>query len=169
MALILLATRIKPPATLSSIAKRLACSCRATRTTFSYSKIQAGLHPMVEHFKFLKANVPSKTAKMTCFPSPSVLHYRGGRKAVSESVYPTMDEFYHDLGQAYKKVVSVSYSAAGCKYCGDERVELRPTFVMIRGTAGDVAVSRRRSREVTRHLCGHDQRRHFREELRRCA
>ena len=76
-------------------------------------KIQAGLHPMIEHFKFLKANT-SKTAKMT-IPSPSVLHYRGGRKAVSESVYPTMDEFYHDLGQAYKKVVS-DFGAAGCKY-----------------------------------------------------
>jgi 5-methyltetrahydropteroyltriglutamate--homocysteine methyltransferase len=77
------------------------------------SKIKAGVHPMLEHFKFLKANT-SKMAKMT-IPSPSVLHYRGGRKAVSESVYPTMDEFYSDLGQAYKKVVS-DFGAAGCKY-----------------------------------------------------
>ena len=43
-------------------------------------KIQAGLHPMIEHFTFLKANTKKsaqETAKMT-IPSPSVLHYRGG-------------------------------------------------------------------------------------------
>jgi 5-methyltetrahydropteroyltriglutamate--homocysteine methyltransferase len=77
------------------------------------AKIRAGLHPMIEHFKFLKANT-SRTAKVT-IPSPSMLHYRGGRKAVSESVYPAMEEFYHDLGQAYKKVVG-DFGAAGCKY-----------------------------------------------------
>jgi methionine synthase II (cobalamin-independent) len=77
-------------------------------------KIQAGLHPMIEHFKYLKANVPSKTAKIA-IPSPSVLHYRGGRKAVSGHVYPAMEEFYYDLGQAYKKVVS-DFGAAGCQY-----------------------------------------------------
>lgn len=82
------------------------------------AKIQAaghpGVHPMVEHFRFLKAHVPNHTAKMT-IPSPSLLHYRGGRNAVSESVYPAMEEFYHDLGQAYKKVVS-DFGAAGCRY-----------------------------------------------------
>jgi methionine synthase II (cobalamin-independent) len=77
------------------------------------SKIEAGLHPMVEHFQFLQANT-SKTAKVS-IPSPSVLHYRGGRRAVSERVYPTMEEFYHDLGQTYKKIVT-DFGAAGCKY-----------------------------------------------------
>ena len=43
------------------------------------------------------------TGKST-IPSPSVLHYRGGRKAISESVYPTMDAFYHDLGQAFGQI-----------------------------------------------------------------
>jgi len=76
--------------------------------------VHAGVHPMVEHFKFLKAHVPNKTAKMT-IPSPSVLHYRGGRATVSPRVYPSMDEFYHDLGQAYKRVVS-DFGAAGCQY-----------------------------------------------------
>ena len=78
------------------------------------AKIQSGSHPMVEHFKFLKAHVPHKTAKMT-IPSPSVLHYRGGRGAVNPSVYPAMEEFYYDLGQAYKKVVT-DFGAAGCQY-----------------------------------------------------
>jgi 5-methyltetrahydropteroyltriglutamate--homocysteine methyltransferase len=85
------------------------------------SKIQAGLHPMVEHFRFLKAHT-GKTAKVT-IPSPSVLHYRGGRKAVSESVYPSMEEFYHDLGQAYRKIVG-DFGVAGCQYLQLDEVSL---------------------------------------------
>jgi len=85
-------------------------------------KIQARPHPMIEHFRFLKANVSSKTAKMT-IPSPSVLHYRGGRKAVSESAYPDMEEFYFDLGQTYKTVIS-EFGAAGCTYLQLDEVSL---------------------------------------------
>ena len=84
-------------------------------------KIQTSSHAMTEHFKFLQANT-KYTAKMT-IPSPSVLHYRGGRQGVSESVYPAMDEFYYDLGQAYKKVVS-SFGAAGCTYLQLDEVSL---------------------------------------------
>src|SRR5215472_11649327 len=70
-------------------------------------------HPMIDHFRFLKAHTKA-TAKMT-IPSPSVLHYRGGRKAISQAAYPTMDEFYHDLGQTYRKVVR-AFADAGCRY-----------------------------------------------------
>jgi 5-methyltetrahydropteroyltriglutamate--homocysteine methyltransferase len=35
--------------------------------------------------------------KMT-IPSPSSLHFRYGRDAVPEAIYPDMDEFYRDLG-----------------------------------------------------------------------
>lgn len=70
-------------------------------------------HPFVEHWKFVADNT-SRTARI-CIPSPSVLHYRGGRKAVSTDVYPTMEEFFHDLGEAYGKIVS-DFGAAGCKY-----------------------------------------------------
>lgn len=70
-------------------------------------------HPFIEHWKFVADNT-RRTARI-CIPSPSVLHYRGGRKAVSTEVYPTMDEFFHDLGQTYSKVVA-DFGAAGCKY-----------------------------------------------------
>jgi 5-methyltetrahydropteroyltriglutamate--homocysteine methyltransferase len=68
---------------------------------------------MVEHFRFLKEHCKT-TPKMT-IPSPSVLHFRGGRKAVSPSVYPDMGEFYRDLGRAYRDAVS-DFAAAGCRY-----------------------------------------------------
>lgn len=76
-------------------------------------KIGFSDHPFVEHFKFLKANT-RQTAKQT-IPSPSMLHYRGGRKMINMGVYPDMDEFYRDLGLAYGKAVA-AFGEAGCTY-----------------------------------------------------
>ncbi len=53
-------------------------------------------HPMIEHFKFVQAHT-KQTPKMT-IPSPSTLHFRYGREAVPETIYPSMDDFYRDLG-----------------------------------------------------------------------
>ncbi len=76
-------------------------------------KLGSKAHPHIEHFKFLAANT-NQTAKQA-IPSPSMLHYRGGRKMINMGVYPTMDEFYSDLGNAYKQAVDGFY-AAGCRY-----------------------------------------------------
>jgi 5-methyltetrahydropteroyltriglutamate--homocysteine methyltransferase len=70
-------------------------------------------HPMLEHFRFLRDHC-KVLPKMT-IPSPSVLHFRGGRKAVSTDVYPRMDAFYNDLAEAYSKAVK-AFAAEGCKY-----------------------------------------------------
>jgi 5-methyltetrahydropteroyltriglutamate--homocysteine methyltransferase len=70
-------------------------------------------HPFLDHFRFLKATT-KVTPKMT-IPAPTVLHFRGGRKAISESVYPDMDGFFHDAGHAYAKAVKAFYEA-GCRY-----------------------------------------------------
>ncbi len=77
------------------------------------SKIGFTNHPFVDHFKFLKANT-TKTAKQT-IPSPSMLHYRGGRKLINMGVYPNLDDFYNDLGAAYGKAVK-AFGDAGCTY-----------------------------------------------------
>jgi 5-methyltetrahydropteroyltriglutamate--homocysteine methyltransferase len=72
-------------------------------------------HPHIEHYKRLHAMTPAgKVAKMT-IPSPSMLHYRAGRKMVDEKAYPTMDAYFHDLGHAYHKAIHAFY-AAGCRY-----------------------------------------------------
>ena len=76
-------------------------------------KLGSERHPHIDHFRFLKS-VATKTAKQS-IPSPSMLHYRGGRKMINMGVYPTMDEFYHDLGQAYKQAITGFYDA-GCRY-----------------------------------------------------
>ncbi|MGK9166349.1 5-methyltetrahydropteroyltriglutamate--homocysteine S-methyltransferase [Inquilinus limosus] len=70
-------------------------------------------HPMLEHFRFLKANT-SRVPKMT-IPSPSMLHYRGGRQMIDAQVYPEMEGFYADLGQAYAGAVA-AFADAGCRY-----------------------------------------------------
>ena len=76
-------------------------------------KLGSKAHPHIEHFKFLKS-VAKKTPKQA-IPSPSMLHYRGGRKLINMGVYPTMDEFYSDLGLAYRQAVA-GFADAGCRY-----------------------------------------------------
>jgi 5-methyltetrahydropteroyltriglutamate--homocysteine methyltransferase len=78
-------------------------------------------HPMLEHFKFLKAHT-RQTPKMT-IPSPSSLHFRYGRDAVPASIYPSMDDFYRDLGQSYRKVVR-AFADVGCRYLQLDEVNL---------------------------------------------
>ena len=70
-------------------------------------------HPMIEHFKFVAAHTKA-TPKMT-IPSPSSLHFRYGRDAVPVEIYPSMDDFYRDLGEAYRKAVR-AFVDAGCRY-----------------------------------------------------
>src|SRR5215813_12791748 len=70
-------------------------------------------HPMLEHFRFLKAHT-KRTPKMT-IPAPSALYGRVGRKPISEAVYPRLDEFFADLGRAYARAVR-AFADAGCRY-----------------------------------------------------
>ena len=78
-------------------------------------------HPMIEHFKFLKAHT-KQTAKVT-IPSPSSLHFRYGRDAVPAVIYPAMEDFYRDLAESYRKVVR-AFADAGCRYLQLDEVNL---------------------------------------------
>jgi 5-methyltetrahydropteroyltriglutamate--homocysteine methyltransferase len=78
-------------------------------------------HPMVDHFRFVKAHA-KKMPKMT-IPSPTALHFRFGRKAVPEAIYPKMEDFYSDLGAAYAKAVR-AFADAGCGYLQLDEVYL---------------------------------------------
>jgi 5-methyltetrahydropteroyltriglutamate--homocysteine methyltransferase len=75
-------------------------------------------HPMIEHFKFVAAHTKATTQKAVpkmTIPSPSSLHFRYGRDAVPQSIYPVMDDFYRDLGASYRKAVR-AFADAGCRY-----------------------------------------------------
>jgi 5-methyltetrahydropteroyltriglutamate--homocysteine methyltransferase len=67
----------------------------------------------VDDFRFLKS-ATSRTAKL-CIPSPSMLHFRGGRGSVSSNAYPEIDEFFADLARIYREEVA-DLAAAGCTY-----------------------------------------------------
>ncbi|HZS66058.1 MAG TPA: 5-methyltetrahydropteroyltriglutamate--homocysteine S-methyltransferase [Burkholderiales bacterium] len=68
---------------------------------------------MVEHFRYLKS-VTKRTPKFA-IPSPGTAHMRGGRNAISRSVYPDLEEFWADIGAAYRKAIGHLYDA-GCRY-----------------------------------------------------
>ncbi|HMC62192.1 MAG TPA: 5-methyltetrahydropteroyltriglutamate--homocysteine S-methyltransferase [Candidatus Solibacter sp.] len=84
-------------------------------------KVGFSTHPMLDHFGFLRDHTHA-TPKMT-IPSPSVLHFRGGRRAVSPQVYPEMEEFYRDLAEAYRGAVH-AFAGAGCRYLQLDEVNL---------------------------------------------
>ncbi len=64
-------------------------------------------------FDFLAAEVTA-TPKV-CIPAPSMLHFRGGREAISTEVYPDLEEFFADLTAAYRAEVA-DLAARGCRY-----------------------------------------------------
>jgi len=70
-------------------------------------------HPMLEHFKYVKRH--TRAAPKMTIPSPSSLHFRYGRDAVPQSIYPDMNDFYRDLGQTYRGAVH-AFADAGCRY-----------------------------------------------------
>jgi 5-methyltetrahydropteroyltriglutamate--homocysteine methyltransferase len=76
-------------------------------------KIGFSGHPMIEHFKFLKAHT-TRTPKMT-IPAPSALYGRPVPTPIDRQVYLNLDNLFADLGQAYKKAVR-AFADAGCRY-----------------------------------------------------
>ncbi len=70
-------------------------------------------HPHIDDFRFVKVHT-RVMPKMT-IPAPGVLHFRQGRRAISKEAYPDLDEFFDDLGNAYRKALRAFYDA-GCRY-----------------------------------------------------
>jgi 5-methyltetrahydropteroyltriglutamate--homocysteine methyltransferase len=86
------------------------------------AKVGWGKPVMVDDFRFVNAAVTTAVAKQT-IPSPSVLHFRGGRQAIDPSIYPDLDGFFADLGAAYHGAVQ-SFAEAGCKYLQLDEVNI---------------------------------------------
>ena len=66
-----------------------------------------------EDFSFLKS-VTKGTPKLT-IPSPSMMHYRGGRAAIDAAVYPDLGAFWDDLARAYADEIA-ALGKLGCTY-----------------------------------------------------
>ena len=66
-----------------------------------------------DDFKFLQST-SSRVAKIT-LPSPTRLHFHGGRDAVSREAYPDIEEFFADVVQIYRREIA-ALEDAGCRY-----------------------------------------------------
>jgi 5-methyltetrahydropteroyltriglutamate--homocysteine methyltransferase len=75
----------------------------------------------VDDFKFL-ASIAAATPKVT-IPSPTVMHFRGGREAIDAGAYPEMDAFYADLAQVYREEIR-ELAQAGCRYLQIDEVNM---------------------------------------------
>jgi 5-methyltetrahydropteroyltriglutamate--homocysteine methyltransferase len=123
----------------------------------------------VDDFNFLKS-VVTKTPKV-CIPSPTMVHFRGGRKAIDIHAYPDLDDFFADLSQCYRDEINALYNA-GCRYIqlddtnlaylcdvkmreearqrGDDPDELPKTYAAL---INSVIVGRPEDLTVAVHLC----------------
>jgi 5-methyltetrahydropteroyltriglutamate--homocysteine methyltransferase len=68
-----------------------------------------------EDFAFLREVAAAGSTPKLTIPSPSMVHYRGGRAAIDESVYPDLDAFWNDLTAAYREQVR-RVAELGCTY-----------------------------------------------------
>jgi 5-methyltetrahydropteroyltriglutamate--homocysteine methyltransferase len=75
----------------------------------------------VEDFGFL-ASIARSTPKIT-LPSPTVMHFRGGREAIDAEAYPDITAFYDDLARLYREEIR-DLGGAGCRYLQIDEVNL---------------------------------------------
>jgi 5-methyltetrahydropteroyltriglutamate--homocysteine methyltransferase len=78
-----------------------------------HGKLGFSGHPMLDHFKFLKAHT-RVTPKM-CIPSPATLHFRLEPDAVTTKQYADRDAIFDDLADTYRQAIRGFYDA-GCRY-----------------------------------------------------
>ena len=69
----------------------------------------------VDNFRFLKSQLSAGSVAKVAIPSPTMLHFRGGRSGISREAYPALDAFYDDVARAYGDELRALY-AAGCRY-----------------------------------------------------
>lgn len=76
-------------------------------------KVSAPKPIVLDDYRFL-ASTTSRTAKVT-IPSPTRLHFHGGRHAVSETAYPDIEAFFADVASVYRDEIA-ALEQVGCRY-----------------------------------------------------
>ena len=77
----------------------------------------------VDDFKFLKSIAPAGVTPKLTIPSPTIVHFRGGRDAIDARAYPRMEAFYDDLAAVYRAEIR-ALADAGCRYLQIDEVNL---------------------------------------------
>ncbi|HEY1511390.1 MAG TPA: 5-methyltetrahydropteroyltriglutamate--homocysteine S-methyltransferase [Solirubrobacteraceae bacterium] len=68
-----------------------------------------------EDFQFVQGLVADDVTPKLTIPSPSMVHYRGGRAALDPDIYPDIEQFWADLAATYNEQVK-AIAALGCTY-----------------------------------------------------
>jgi 5-methyltetrahydropteroyltriglutamate--homocysteine methyltransferase len=76
-------------------------------------KVRHSAPIQVADFDFLRS-ATSGTPKVS-IPSPTMLHFRGGRAAISSTAYPDLELFFDDVAAAYRREIA-ALAEAGCRY-----------------------------------------------------
>jgi 5-methyltetrahydropteroyltriglutamate--homocysteine methyltransferase len=77
----------------------------------------------VDDFKFLASVAPAGVTPKITVPSPTIVHFRGGREAIDSRAYPQMDALYDDLAAIYRAEIR-DLGEAGCRYLQIDEVNL---------------------------------------------
>jgi 5-methyltetrahydropteroyltriglutamate--homocysteine methyltransferase len=67
----------------------------------------------LDDFKFIKS--VTKVTPKVCIPSPTLMHFRGGRENIDAKAYPAMKDFFADVAKAYQAEIA-DLIEAGLKY-----------------------------------------------------
>ena len=88
------------------------------------SKLKRAQPLAVHHFAALKpiADRAGLVAKQP-IPSPTILHFRGGRAAIDKAAYPDIGDFFADLARVYREEIAALYQA-GCRYVQIDETKL---------------------------------------------
>ncbi len=79
-------------------------------------KVRHARNIQLADFEYLKSQVKAGLTPKVTIPSPTMLHFRGGRAGISREAYPELDPaFYDDVAAAYGQELQ-SLSDAGCTY-----------------------------------------------------
>jgi 5-methyltetrahydropteroyltriglutamate--homocysteine methyltransferase len=79
-------------------------------------KVRHAKNIQLADFEYLKSQVSAGNTPKVTIPSPTMLHFRGGRAGISQAAYPELDPaFYDDVAQAYGDELKSLYDA-GCRY-----------------------------------------------------
>jgi 5-methyltetrahydropteroyltriglutamate--homocysteine methyltransferase len=129
-------------------------------------------HPVfAEDFTFVREIAPEGMTPKLTIPSPSMVHYRGGRAAIDSATYPDMEAFWSDVSAAYAAQVA-AVTERGCTYLqlddtslaylndpaqraeieerGEDAGHLHETYIR---AFNDAIADRPESLTVTTHLC----------------
>lgn len=157
---------------------QIAVSFRNERETLSFTPSGLAVedpihldHPIFSAaFMSLASMVTTATPKLT-IPSPSMVHYRGGRAAINPAIYPELDAFWADLSAAYRDEVA-ALADLGCTYLQFDDTSLaylndpeQRAFIAQQGgdpehqheiyirTMNDAIAAKPESMSITTHMC----------------